>query len=358
MINKIHQIKYSLIIFIPVLLLSCIKPKPFEPTVRTAAQDNKDEVFIINGLAETISIINCANLTIQNDVFETGLWPNHLCFNNGNGYLINSGENSIQVFDETTLTPLYSIDIGVNSNPWMTILRPETSTGYVPNFVSGDVAVVNLIQQQVYARIKVGTGPEGGALIETKLYIANTSWNYEIYDFLQGTVSVINTANNQVIKTINTDKNPQHIIAFPARKEVHVICTGKNGGSDSDDGKINIINTDTDTIIHTINIGGSPGAYAVHSDDKIVYLTGVGGVQAYNFETREIVYGSANYLIAGQNPDNDFFSGITIDPIYQRIYICNFTYDKIIVLSSVTKTKITEIQGSDGPQIPVYHHEP
>ncbi len=217
------------------------------------------------------------------------------------------------------------------------------------------IAVVDILKKNIVARINVGTGPEGCALVGNKLYVANTSWDYGTFDFLQGTVSVIDINTYKVIKTINTDKNPQSIIAFPAGNEVHVVCTGNNGGPDSDDGKINIIDTGSDTIISTISIGGSPSGFAV--DETTVYLSGVGGVQAYDYEAGTILYGSGNYLISGQNKESDVFSGIAIDYVYNHIFVCNYTHDKIIVLDCVSRKIIKEIQGSDGPQSPVFHHE-
>ena len=340
-----------------VILNTCIKPAPFEPQGRKGLSDFKDEVYIINGLAETLSIINCKDLKIYNDVMETGMWPNHLAFKNNKGYLVNSGENNIQVFNEDSLTISYAIDLGVNSNPWMILFGPGTDIAYVPNFVSGNVAVVNVLQKNVVKKIKAGTGPEGCALIGNKLYVANTSWDYGTFDFLQGTVSVIDINTYKVIKTINVDKNPQAVIAFPLRDEVHILCTGNNGGPGSDDGMINIIDTGSDTVVSSLSIGGSPSGFAVDNVSNTVYLSGTGGVQAYNYETRAILNDSGNYLISGKDTENDVFSGIAIDNVYNHIFICNYTYDKIIVLDCASKKKIKEIQGSDGPQTPVFHHE-
>ncbi len=138
--SHINLLFLSLIILL--FILSCIKPAPYEPQGRKGLSDSKDEVYIINGLAETISIINCKDLSINNDVMETGMWPNYLAFKGNMGYLVNSGENNIQVFDEDSLELSYSIDIGVNSNPWMILFRPGTDTAFVPNFVLGDLAVI------------------------------------------------------------------------------------------------------------------------------------------------------------------------------------------------------------------------
>ncbi len=341
------------------LSAGCIQPRPFEAKGRSGFPDYQTEIFIINGLAETVSVIDCETLTIHHDVMKTGLWPNHIVFKDGQGFLTNSGDNTIVAFNEDSLVTENEIDLGKNSNPWMVAFRPDSYTGYVPNFVAGDVAVIDTAEKKVKKRIAVGMGPEGAAVLGNKVYIGNTAWDYEIFDFRQGTVSVIDMNSNTVIKTIHTDKNPQSLIAFPDLNEVHVVCTGKNGGPGSDDGKINIIDASTDEIVHTIAIGGSPGwsGHGLDSAKDTVYLMGVGGVQAYNIKTRQTIYSSQNYLIPGKDPENDFFSGLAVDPVYKQIFICNFTYDKILVLDLETKKIKKEISGSDGAQIAVFHSQ-
>jgi YVTN family beta-propeller protein len=341
-----------------VSLIGCIQPRPLGYDGRDGFPDYKTEVFIVNGLAETISVIDCETLTIHHDVMETGLWPNQIAFHEGEGYLVNSGDNSITVFREDDLKVTGEIDLGKNSNPWM-ILFLSGGGGLVSNFVASDVAFINIAKKKVDKRVDVGTAPEGMAVVGNKAYVGNTAWNQATYDFDQGTVSVIDIANRNVIKTINTHKNPQAVIPFPGRNEVHVICTGTNGGPGSDDGKIDIIDTTSDEVKATLNIGGSPGwsGQGIDEAEHWVYLTGVGGVQVYNYQTRTVVHGSDNYLIVGKDPENDFYSGLAIDPVYDQIFVCNFTYDKIIVLKKGSGKIKKEIQGSDGAQLPIYLHE-
>jgi len=348
-------LKNTIIILLLLFSVSCIKPVQFNPGGRPVSDDKKNEVYIVNSLAETISVIDTSALKIKNDILETGLWPNYISVRNNTGYIVNSGDNSIQIFDEDTLTTVRNINLGANSNPWSLSFYGLTDTGFIPNFVAGNIAVVNLNTGAVLKRISVGTGPEGAVVCNGKLYVANTSWNYETYSYGQGTVAVIDLNSYKVVKIINTDKNPQCIIGFDSINEIHVICTGNNGGADSDDGKIDIIDTSNDTIKQVLDIGGSPGGFAVDYSFNKVYLCGVGGIQVYNYLTRDILHSSTNYLAVGNS--NDFFSGLTIDTVNNRIFATIFNSDKIFVLDRFSNKKITELDSSDGPINPCFYGE-
>ncbi|HUV06280.1 MAG TPA: YncE family protein [Spirochaetia bacterium] len=357
---------------IAVSLLACMR----DPYIAPAERDIPDldrEVFVINGLAETLSIIDPATLDIYNDVLVVGMWPNHILFHGGKLYITNSGDNSIRIYDETTFRELGEIYTGKGTNPWSVILKTGTDKAYVPTFAAGEVAVVDLATAAVDKRIAVGTGPEGGAFDpdRNKLYVCNTSWDYESFGFNEGTVSVIDGATDTVIRTISVEdgsyelgqgSNPQAAIALPDIDEIHIVCTGKNGGPDSDDGKIVIIDAITDTVKGTLPIGGSPlwSADAIDPDNRIVYLAGIGGVMSYYYglglgsgDPPVILHGSGSYIIAGSDLEHDLFSGVAVDTQNNLIFVCNYTGDRIIVLQrSEPYDTVEEIEGSDGAQTP------
>ena len=343
----------GLIIFLSLsLFLSCMRDPYIAPAERLI-EDNARELFIINSLAETISIIDAdAGDEIASDVLTTGMWPNHCLFHRGRIYIVNSGDNSISVFDETSFEELGEIYLGAGSNPWMIIIKPGTDTAYIPCFASGDVAQVDLLSLTVEKRITVGRGPEGGAFQDGKLYVCNTAWNYQSFGYDDGTVSIIDDATGTVIKTLTVEINPQSILAFPALHEVHVICTGRNGGPDSDDGKIVVIDTLTDTVVKTIFIGGSPlaGENALDNAAGIAYLSGVGGIMSYNFNTGTVINSSADYLLEGDDLSMDFYAGLAVDEVMRRIYVCYFSGDRILSINLDTHSIIKEMPGSDGPQ--------
>lgn len=344
------------VLFAVMSVLSLVMPScTRDPYIAPSSRDIPDperELFVINGLAETISLIEPESRAMYHDVLRTGQWPNHLLYYEGKLYLVNSGDNNIVVYDENSFEERGEIYLGAGSNPWMIIRAGSGSTGYVPNFVAGEVAVVDLVGLKVLGRIPVGTGPEGGAYQNGKVYVCNTAWDYQLFDFREGTVSVIDTGSNEVTATISVGKNPQAAIPFPDLNEVHIVCTGKNGGDDADDGAVYIVDSDTDEVKEIIKVGGSPSwsEGAVDRTNKIVYLTGIGGLQSYNYSTREVFHGSNDYILAGDNAESDFFSGVVVDEMFRVLYVCFFSADKIIVLDLDSYEVIEEIEGSDGVQ--------
>jgi YVTN family beta-propeller protein len=281
------------------------------------------------------------------------MWPNHLLFYGDFIYLTNSGDNNIEIYNESTFEFIDEIYLGTGSNPWMIIPAEDTGKGYVPNFVAGTVSVIDFQTSEVTGTVEVGKGPEGGVYQNGKIYICNTAWNYQSFDFDEGTVSVIDCADDTVVNTISVGKNPQSAVAFPDLEEVHVICTGTNGGDDADDGLVYIIDTASDTVTEIIDIGGSPGGGAggIDAAAETLYLTGVGGLQSYNYVTKEVLHGSSDYILQGPDPSSDFFSSVLVDQREGLIYVCHFSDDTIVVLDLDDYSEVKEIQGSDGAQL-------
>ncbi len=341
--KNILVIKYLFLLII--FFTSCIKPSPFLPNGRKGIPDFEDEVYIINSLAETISIIDTKNLKIYNDVIETGMWPNWIEINNNKIYLVNSGDNDIYVIDEDTLNYLYSIELGVNKNPW--IIKFYNGIGYTSNFVNNDISVIE--NNKVIKTISVGKAPEGIAIMNNKLYVANTYWNNSTFDFDEGKIYVINLENFNIENIIGVDKNPQAIIPFPSLNEVHIICSGKYG---ENEGKIDIINSISNKISKIIITGSSPSSFAVDYSKSLVYLAGGNKILSYNFITKSLVNNNLYHV-----NENDFLSGITFDSRNNYIFICNFSKNKIIVLNENNYKVIKVLTASDGPLLPFYYGE-
>ncbi len=395
MFRKNHFVKIVFTAAAAVLLSGCPQAPPGRGGERSTMPDLKREIYIINGLAETVSIINpdavvnpggditpdqyidngnTVDLTkreIYNDMLLVGKSPNHILYYDDKLYITSSGENIVEVYDESTFAWVGEIDLGAGTNPWMVVRAGDTNKGYVPGFAAGDVAVVNLDTYGVSARVPAGAGPEGAAYINGKVFVSNAAWSQESAGFGMGTVTVIDTATDTAEATVDIGEgtNPQSVIAFPGLNEVHVICTGKNGGDDSDDGEIVIIdadpaNQDYKTIKQRLFIGGSPtgGAGGVDTGRNRVYLSGVGGLQSYDYGdgtagSAAVIHDSSDYIIVGDDPGQDFYSGVVYDPQTDVIFVTLFTYDTIIALDGETYDRLGEITGSDGVQFPVLSAE-
>lgn len=336
-------------------------------------------VYIVNSLAETLSVFDPdagTYGTLYDDVIVTGQWPNAVVPWNGRLYVVNSGDNSVQVIDEATYEELAVIRLGANRNPWTLIIDPDRGRGYVPNFLSASVSVIDLATNDVETEITgVGTGPEGGCYMDGYIYVGIT--NYSVSGgFDEGRIAVIDASTETLAGSVSLESaswtegddgaNPQSLIAFPDREEVHAICTGVNGGSGSDDGKVVVVDASvpgTWTVTDRLSIGGSPigsadsvePSSAAGDGAATVYLSGVGGVSAYRVPDAGGAYTDGGFAYSGSG-SSDFLSGSCYIPaeggIDARLLVCGFSSDRVLVLDPATGAELASFSGSDGPQSP------
>lgn len=337
-----------------IFFFSCM---PFEPYLNNSLRDFEDkqkEVFLLNFLAETVSIYDIELSKIYQDVFTTSEAPNDMYYSRelGKIYLVCSLANTIEVYDEDTLENIGSIYVGKGRNPW-TVIPISTTKAYIPNFVSSSISVVNLETEQILSEIVVGKSPTSGTYIDGKVFICSSGWDSSTMTFSEGSVSIFDIADNSLIKTVVVGTNPQNAIAFPERNEVHIICSGKNGGNDSDDGLVYVLNTEG-SLLSIIETGGSPSQYAVCESSHLVYLAGLGGICAYNYNTKEVYNSSDNYILAAEDIENHLYSGLAVDEENEKMYVCDFTSDRFVILNLNTYEVITNIATSDGIGLPVW----
>ena len=153
--------------------------------------------------------------------------------------------------------------------------------------------------------------------------------------------------------------NPQSVFILDGL--LNVICTGTNGGTaryytaeeyipagysigdlkpgtDPDDGLVIILDIsdpDSPSFLRTLPIGGSPEGFreAVDPEWKIVYLAGVGGIQAYRYGASsadyDIISSSSDMILAGDNASSDYFSGLCYDGADDVLYISFYSGDSV-----------------------------
>lgn len=188
----------------------------------TAASGN---LYVLNGLAETLSVVDTTKGTVSNNVLTAGKWPNQVACRAGRGYIVNSGSNNVQQFDPTTNTTTTTFTLPTGSNPyWITFA--SDAKAYVSNLMTNTVQVLNLSGSgSVGAAITVDTAPEGMVVVGHYLYVCCTAVTWPTYG--NGQVTVIDTTTDTVVKHIATGPatNPQ-MAALGADGRVYVLCTG------------------------------------------------------------------------------------------------------------------------------------
>lgn len=310
-------------------------------TTSSEIPDIKGNIIFFNGLAETFSVLNVDDEYITNDVAETGQWPNHIIYNTefeDELIVVNSGDNSISILDIGTLETNLEIYLEENKNPYMAIAQSGTNYIYTTCYYSNEVVKVDRETGETISTITVGDKPQGGAILGTKLFIANTCYGEDT-----GTITVIDIDTDTVLTTFDTGKNPQSLIAFENEDEIHIICTGENDESDETDGEVIVIDSDSYETIVTISVGGSPvySEGSINETEDIVYLYGTSGIYAYNY---------SSYTKIDTDIDDTFYSGLTYVEETNKIYASNFDGDEIDIYNGEDYSFEKSIEASDGPQ--------
>ncbi|MGQ9630106.1 MAG: hypothetical protein ACUVXI_07285 [bacterium] len=337
----------------------------FGPREEEKGTKTVETVYVVkSGQDDTISTIDPTNYAVSEDVLTIrGDYGNAIEFHDGKGYIVVS-DLGIQVFDPSTNADLGAIDVGTGTNPWDVAF--SGSKAYVSQLFADSVAVVDLTANSVIKTIPVGKGPEGMVVANRKLYVANTGFDLTNYTYGPGTVSVIDTATDEVATTVTVGTNPQAIAANSDGSRIYVVNTGDYF---SEFGTISVVDTGTDSVVATIEIGGSPQAIAIAPNGK-AYVTdslfgGDAGLMAFDTTNNSVLYGYPNYIPGTAMPDG--LSGIAITKD-GTAFVCDPEFDvtsgrksQVIVLDTESDTvkKVLKIGGVGGgaSAVAVYSEE-
>jgi YVTN family beta-propeller protein len=159
---------------------------------------------------------------------------------------------TVYVIDTVSSTPTgSSIAVGGTTTSWFGVaVNSVTNRVYVTDTSSaGQIFVINGNTDSLVMAIPTGgINPEGIAVDQTanRAYVANS---------LSGTVSVIDTAANTPVTTINVGTTPMDIAVYSAGQRAYVTNSG--------DGTVSVIDTLSNTVVSTIPVGTSPLGIAV-----------------------------------------------------------------------------------------------
>jgi len=248
-------------------------------------------IYVVNSESRTISRIDTATQQVNNAFATLGYIPNRLVLDAAHIYVVNSGDNAIQMIDRNSGATIRYIGLGVSVNPWEAVLH--NGHLYVTGLFSNRVYKVSLQSYTVVGDCLVGEAPEGLTVWNNKLYVSNTG-GYQT-GYANSSVAVIDLNPFTVVQTIPVWYNPQYLIAHAGY--IQVSCTGNWTGAL---GKVCIIDPQTDTVIQTLDIGGSPGGLWADGTGS-VWLGDLMNTGVYRYSTNDwtIWNGSANPLTPG-----------------------------------------------------------
>ena len=181
-------------------------------------------------------------------------------------YIANSGSNNLSVIDTAT-NQVEPTPIPTGVNPVDVRITPDSQTLYVVDGLQTN-GTLSVIQASTGALIQtiaglgnfpqsLGITPNGGLI-----YVTNSS---------SGTVSVIDTAKNQVVGApINLGPNyPLAVVFTPNGRHAYVVNALSNN--------VSIIATATNTVVGTpIPVGALPDGISISPDGKKAYVENYG----------------------------------------------------------------------------------
>lgn len=302
-------------------------------------------LFIVNSLGETLSRILLDEGTVERDALALGSAPNAIVLDDETGtrgYVVNSGNNEVGVIDLEQMILLRSIDLGPGSGPFALALAG--SDAYVSNFVTHDVARLDLESGKVARRIPVGRGPEGVLFIpggdpqSGTLFVAASGYTDQGY--LPGEVICVSVPADTVRSRIAVGVNPQKLARAPDGT-IHVVCTGDYGARE---GKVFVIDPGRLAVIDSMAIGGSPAALVVLEDGRGITAGYFDGLRYYDRMARRVVDSRA---LSGEQG----LMGIARGSIDGRslLYVTDFDDSLVHVIDLAADSLVTSYPTGHGP---------
>src|SRR6478735_7058345 len=295
------QIAAALVIF-----SSCKKAPEVIPVQKTLIGD----VYVVcegsfgsgNG---TITFLN--NGIVDNDIFQNanhrplGDQAQSMTLYGGKAYVLVQNSGKIEVVDTATFVSSAIIDDKISSPRNVVVYN---NTGYVSDWTSNKIKVINLSTNLVTDSITVDEVPDGLLVKGTTLYVSNTGLNWGV-----GThISIIDLTTNTKTGSIITSGNPADMVE-DANGKIWVLCGGD--GFSGVNGALVKIDPSTNTVLTTVNFS-TPGDFPYHLKKNIasnvLYYT-IGG-QLFKFPITATTESTTpfitrNFYSFGISPAND-----------------------------------------------------
>jgi YVTN family beta-propeller protein len=247
--------------------------------------------WVANSLGGTLTRIDLVTDSVTVNAVDIGLYPNDIVILGSTAYVVNSGDDQIQIVNLRTGQTEGTIELFNGQNPWAMAIGPD-QRAYVTNWETGNVSVIDLVNRQETGVAAAGTSPEGICVYNNVLYVTDVNLLWPVYG--QGYVYTYALPDLTPLVTIPVAKNPQ-VVALGPDGYIHVVCTGD---FDEVTGQVQFINPYTMTVADSVLIGHYPGSLAF-TPQGFAYLgasdlDGNGELLSYNAMNHQIIRGTMN----------------------------------------------------------------
>jgi DNA-binding beta-propeller fold protein YncE len=277
-------------------------------------------ICVLNTLGETLSIIDPGTDTVAKDVASAGLWPNQIVILGTRAYIVNSGDNQIQVCNVENLTSGTPMVLDPGTNPLQIAFSADGGKAYVTTFLTNRLFVFDTVTMELIDTVPFRVPSLSGVIVtEEHIYVTCIDFDHQNFSYGEGIVYALSTVTDTPVDSAETFSNPQWMALDPEGR-IHVCCTGNYI---DEKGKVLVMDPAGFAAIDTIDIGGTPGYIAIDSDG-IAYLSSYAdGIYRYDSRSGEILNGPENPVTVGIGA-----SGIATDPDL-GVYVCVMEEDAV-----------------------------
>ncbi len=209
----------------------------------------------------------------------------------------------------------------------VSIAQAKTNYAYVTNWSANSVSVINTSNGALVKTIPVGTNPWGVAVNQagTFAYATNLSSN---------SVSVISTSTNAVVATIPVGAAPAGIAFAPNGKTAYVANVQSNS--------VSVINTGTKKVTATVSVQSNPTGLSVSPNGAFVYVANAasGSVSVISTLTNAVV---------ATVPTGAGAAFVPISPDGSTAYSVNNAANTVSVIRTADNTVVNTINVATGP---------
>lgn len=336
-----NSIKYILILL---LFVSCKKDK-IDPEINLPTNYSNGILVLNEGLFQqnnsTLSWIDLSTNKVKQDVFlnindrllgDTG---NDLQRYGGKIYIVINASSTVEILDANTLKSIKQIPLNHQSQGQ----QPRriafwNDKAYVSSY-DGFVNIIDTNSLSVSSRIEVGQNPEGLAVMNDQLFVANSGGLS--FPNVDSTVFQIDLNTNQILDTFVVGNNPGDVIS-DGSQNIYVVKRGDFGANPSELIKINV---STGTVENT-----SLPASTLSKNESFMYIsyydynTSNSSVSLFDLNTETVT----NSNLIGNNDITTLYGSYS------------FKNDQVICLDAMnfTNTGALKIFNNSGSLISTY----
>ncbi len=243
-----------------------------------------------------------------------------------------SSVSSFTIVDSSTITAI----IGKGANGFIKITTPLgifssnqtflftntfNSLGYITNYSSSSVSVVNTTTDAIIATIRVKANPSGTNISPDKS---------KVYILTYTSIDVINTSTNSVITSIAFSSIPKNMCFSQNGQKAYIIFYNSN--------QLSIVDTKTNSIINNITVGTSPSDLSLNPDGDKLYVTNT------NSNDMSVINTSTDVLISTiPLLSNSYPTSFAISPDGTKMYVISSNLNAVSIYGLANGNFLTNI---------------